>query len=270
MKRNSYEFSTAIGNILFAAKCASPEGCTELGSALGHHGAKICRLKRFPPVIESWMNISERRDEQLVEQLKQGDERVLAELFSQHRDRLWRMVNFRLDRRLGGRVDADDILQEAYLDAARIHHYLEDPSKSFFVWLRLVVSQTMIDIHRRHLGAKMRNAEREVSMNRPAYTQATSVCLAAQLLGAMTSPSQAAVKAEMTRQLEEALETMDPIDQEVLALRHFEELTNSEVAESLGIQQKAASIRYVRAVSRLKDVLKRVPGFFDSQGRGHG
>ncbi len=209
-------------------------------------------------------------DDQLISRLERGDELALADLFSRHRDRLWRMVNFRLDRRLAGRVDADDVLQEAYLDAAqRIHHYLEDSSKSLFVWLRLVVSQTMIDIHRRHLGAQMRNAEREVSMNRPAYTQATSVCLAAQLLGAMTSPSQAAVKAEMTKQVEEALEGMDPIDQEVLALRHFEELTNSEVAESLGIQQKAASIRYVRAVSRLKDVLKRVPGFFDSQGQSH-
>jgi len=216
------------------------------------------------------MSNSDGLTEQLVDRLQQGDAHALAELFSRHRERLWRMVNFRLDRRLGGRVDADDVLQEAYLDAAqRVHHYLEDPSRSFFVWLRLVVSQTMIDIHRRHLGAQMRNAGREVSMNRPAYTQATSVCLAAQLLGAMTSPSQAAVKAEMTKQIEEALEAMDPIDQEVLALRHFEELTNSEVAESLGIQQKAASIRYVRAVARLKDVLKRIPGFFDSQGTSH-
>jgi RNA polymerase sigma-70 factor, ECF subfamily len=217
------------------------------------------------------MSSTDRLEEQLVDRLAQGDEHALAELFSRHRNRLWRMVNFRLDRRLNGRVDADDVLQEAYLDAAqRVQHYLEDTSKSFFVWLRLVVSQTMIDIHRRHLGAQMRSAEREVSMNRPAYTQATSACLAAQLLGAITSPSQAAVKAEMTKQLEEALESMDSIDQEVLALRHFEELTNSEVAESLGIQQKAASIRYVRAVARLKDVLKRVPGFFDSQGTSHG
>lgn len=108
----------------------------------------------------------------------------------------------------------------------------------------------------------MRDINREVSMNRQPYPQATSVCLAAQLLGSMTSPSQAAVKAEMTRQLEEAIEAMDHIDQEVLALRHFEELSNSEVAEVLGIQQKAASIRYVRAVARLKDVLKRIPGFF--------
>ena len=63
--------------------------------------------------------------------------------------------------------------------------------------------------------------------------------------------------------LEKAIESMEPIDQEVLALRHFEELTNSEVAEVLGIQQKAASIRYIRAVARLKDVLERMPGFFE-------
>jgi RNA polymerase sigma-70 factor (ECF subfamily) len=212
------------------------------------------------------MTDSEETQDALLGRLIAGNEHVLGELFALHRERLWRMVNFRLDRRLLGRVDADDILQEAYLDAAqRVHHFLEDPSKSFFVWLRLVVTQTMIDIHRRHLGAQMRDANREISMNRPAYTQATSACLAAKLLGSMTSPSQAAVKAEMARQLEEALEAMDTIDQEVLALRHFEELTNSEVAEVLGIQQKAASIRYVRAVARLKDVLQRVPGFFDPQ-----
>lgn len=206
-----------------------------------------------------------------LERLEQSDGTALAELFSQHRERLWRMVNFRIDKRLSGRVDADDILQEAYLDAAqRVHHYLEDTSRSFFVWLRLVVSQTMVDVHRRHLGAQMRDINREVSMNRPAYTQATSICLAAQLLGSMTSPSQAVQKAEMTRQLEEALEKMDPIDQEVLALRHFEELTNSEVAEVLNIQQKAASIRYVRAIARLKEVLKRIPGFFDTQGATDG
>lgn len=189
---------------------------------------------------------------------------ALADYYSQHRERLWRMVNFRLDKRLVGRVDADDVLQEAYLDAAqRMHHYLDDPSMSFFVWLRLVVKQTLIDIHRRHLGAQMRDANREVSMHVGGYSQATSISLAAHLLGSFTSPSQLAVKDEMVKQLEDAIEKMDPIDQEILALRHFEELTNSEVAEVLSIQQKAASIRYVRAVARLKDVLAKVPGFFD-------
>ncbi len=200
----------------------------------------------------------------MLDRLQTDGEQALADFYSQHRERLWRMVNFRLDKRLVGRVDADDVLQEAYLDAAqRMHHYLDDPSMSFFVWLRLVVKQTLIDIHRRHLGAQMRDASREVSMHVGGYSQATSISLAAHLLGSFTSPSQLAVKDEMVKQLEAAIEKMDPIDQEILALRHFEELTNSEVAEVLSIQQKAASIRYVRAVARLKDVLAKVPGFFD-------
>jgi RNA polymerase sigma-70 factor (ECF subfamily) len=174
------------------------------------------------------------------------------------------MVNFRLDRRLCGRVDADDVLQEAYLDAAqRINHYLSKPSMSFFVWLRQIVLQTMIDLHRQHLGAQMRDAAREVSLHRGGYPQATSISLAAHLLGNLTSPSQAAMREEVSRQLEKALEAMSTIDREVLALRHFEELTNGEVAEVLGIQQKAASIRYVRAIARLKDILVQIPGFFD-------
>jgi len=210
------------------------------------------------------MNPTVSPDDSTDERLRSGGEAALAELFSQHRERLWRMVNFRLDRRLIGRVDADDVLQETYLDAAqRLHHYLEDPSMSFFVWLRLVAKQTLIDTHRRHLGAQMRDANREVSMHVEGYSQATSVSLAARLLGSFTSPSQVAVKDETVKQLEAAIENMDPIDQEVLALRHFEELTNSEVAEVLGIQQKAASIRYVRAVARLKDVLAKIPGFLE-------
>jgi RNA polymerase sigma-70 factor (ECF subfamily) len=160
-------------------------------------------------------------------------------------------------------MDADDILQEAYVDAAqRIEHYTQDPSKSFYIWLRLIVTQTMVDAHRRHLGTKKRDVRREQKKHH-AYPEATSVSLARRLIGSIATPSQAAVKAEALQQLEQALEQMDPIDQEVLALRHFEELTNTEVAEVLGIQQKAASIRYVRAIARLKEVLAKVPGFFD-------
>ena len=111
----------------------------------------------------------------------------------------------------------------------------------------------------------MRDAAREVSLHRGGYPQATSISLAAHLLGSLTSPSQAAMREEVSRQLEEALESMSAIDHEVLALRHFEELTNCEVAEVLGIQQKAASIRYVRAIARLKDILVRIPGFFEEK-----
>lgn len=206
-----------------------------------------------------------------LERLRSGDERVLAKLFSVHRDRLWRMVSFRLDTRLAGRVDADDILQEAYLAAAqRLNHYLAEPDKSFFIWLRLIVNQTLIDVHRRHLGVKARDIQREIAWQPAAGPQSTSVALAAQLLGSLTSPSQAAVRAETALQLEQAIGAMDRIDQEVLALRHFEELSNSEVAEVLGIQQKAASIRYVRALARLKDILEKIPGFFAPRQDPHG
>ena len=121
---------------------------------------------------------------ELITRLKGGDQQALAKLYSQHRPRLWRMVHFRLDPRLRGRVDADDILQEGFLAAVdRVHHFQEGSSTSFFIWLRLVVSQTLIDVHRRHLGVQMRDAAREVSIHGRRNLQATSVSLAAQLLG---------------------------------------------------------------------------------------
>jgi RNA polymerase sigma-70 factor, ECF subfamily len=203
---------------------------------------------------------------ELVARLKGGDQQALAELYSRNRPRLWRMVHFRLDPRLRGRVDADDILQEGYLAAVeRVQHFQDDSSTSFFVWLRLILGQTLIDVHRRHLGTQMRDAGREISIHGHRSPQATSVSLAAQLLGQFTSPSGAAVRDEVSRQLEQAVDAMNPIDREVLVLRHFEELTNGEVAEVLEIQPKAASIRYVRAVGRLREILSQLPGFSEEE-----
>jgi RNA polymerase sigma-70 factor (ECF subfamily) len=213
------------------------------------------------------MSSTETTPGELLDRVKLGDERALAELFSNERDRLWRMVQARLDRRLRGRVDPDDILQEAYLDATRrIAHFANEPTMSFFLWLRLIVGQTLVDVHRRHLDTRMRDAGRDVSIARGAAPGASSASLAGQLVAHMTSPSHAAMRAEMEAQLGLAIDSLDPIDREVLVLRHFEELTNGEVAETLGIQVKAASIRYVRAVARLKAILVRLPGFGDDMG----
>ena len=197
------------------------------------------------------------------EGLVRAEPAALAEAFAVHRPRLWRMVNFRLDRRLAGRVDADDVLQEAYLAAAkRIEYYAAGGFNSPFLWLRVIVQQTMIDIHRRHLVAQSRDAGREVAIF-ATYPQATSETMAIHLVGDWTSPSQAAVRVEMVDKVQAAIATMNPVEQEVLALRHFEELTNAEVAQTLGIEPKAASLRYVRALRRLKDILAELPGAGD-------
>jgi RNA polymerase sigma-70 factor (ECF subfamily) len=194
--------------------------------------------------------------------LRQQPEDVLAAEFGRYRNRLWKMVSFRLDPRVAGRVEPDDVLQEAWIAAVqRVPHFLEHETLTMFVWLRLIVGQTIIDIHRHHLGTQMRDAYREVSFNNAALAQSTSASIAARLLASVSSPSQAAMRSELAGQLRTALEAMDPIDREVLALRHFEELTNSEVAEVLDIQQKAASIRYVRAVKRLGKILEQWPEF---------
>jgi RNA polymerase sigma-70 factor (ECF subfamily) len=203
-------------------------------------------------------------NEDLCRRIEHGDEKALAVLFERHRERLWRIVNFRLDHRLQGRVDPDDVLQESFLAAAqRIGHFKSFESRSPFLWLRLIVNQTLIEAHRQHLGARMRDAGREIAIEGYAYPQATSVSLAIHLIGSMTSPSRVAMRGELLERVEKAIDAMETIDQEVLALRHFEELTNSEVAEVLKIQPKAASIRYIRAVQRLKTILSSVPGFFE-------
>lgn len=191
-----------------------------------------------------------------------GDVKALARLFDQQRDRLWKIVSFRLDPRLNRRVDPDDVLQEAYIAAAqRLAHF--DGSISPFLWLRLMVMQTVVDVHRRHLGAQARSAQREIAWQGPGDASASGHSLAEFFVASLTSPTQAALRGELSKQLVAALETMEPIDREVLMLRHFEELSNNEVAAVLGIQPKASSIRYVRAIQRLKDILVKIPGVLE-------
>lgn len=199
----------------------------------------------------------------LVHSLKNGDKQALGELFSQYQGRLERMVDMQLDRRLKGRIDAADILQEAYIDAEnRIQHYLNlgDDTVPFYVWLRRITGQTMIDVHRRHLGAKMRDAGREVKLQGGGDSRASALSLADLLVGQLTSPSQGAMRAELLEEVASTLETLQPIDREILTLRHFEELSNSEAAAVLEIEPAAASVRYVRALKRLKQALPHLLG----------
>ncbi len=208
------------------------------------------------PMPEDSDNIPE-----LLGRLERDGPHALLTEFSRHRERLRRMVDFRLDTRLRSRVSASDVLQEAYIDALkRLPHFQADPAVPFFVWLRTVTIQRLIDVHRKHLGAQARDAAKEVGLGFGGAIEASSEKMA-EMIGNLTSPSEVAQRGEIMAHVREAIDRLDPMDREVLALRHFEELSNQEVASILGIQAAAASKRYVRAIERLKDSLDRLPGF---------
>jgi RNA polymerase sigma-70 factor (ECF subfamily) len=200
-------------------------------------------------------------DLDLVQRARAGDPDAVNDIFTRHRDRLRRMVELRLDWRLQARLDASDVIQEAYLDIVRkLPDYLQQPDVPLFLWLRLVVGERLCGLRRHHLGVHMRDAGREVSLYRHAMPTASSAALAAQLLGQHTSPSNAAVRAERILRVQEALNALEPIDREILSLRHCEQLTRAEAAGALGIEEAAAAQRYVRALKRLKIVLAEMPG----------
>lgn len=193
-----------------------------------------------------------------------GDAAAADALLAPYRGQLQRMAELRLDRRLRGRVDADDIVQETLVEAVRrLPDYVKKPDMSFPVWLRFLAGQKVVDALRHHLGVQQRDASLDVSLYRGPMPEASSASLASLLLGHATSPSQAAVRIETQLQVQEVLNGMDPIDREVLVLRHFEHLDNNQVAELLGIRKSAASKRYVAALKRLRQILSQMPGFED-------
>lgn len=193
----------------------------------------------------------------LLDRATQGCAQALGELLLRYEERLLRVVAFRMDSRLKARIDPGDVVQETFLEATRrFPAYAEDYPMPFFLWLRFLAVQKLTELHRRHLGVKARDLQREVSIYAGPTPPATSAVLAAQLLGKFTSPSEAAMRVELKLRLEEKLNEMETLDREVLALRHFEQLSNSEAAGVLGINESAASNRYVRALRRLREAME--------------
>jgi RNA polymerase sigma-70 factor (ECF subfamily) len=200
----------------------------------------------------------------LLRRAVEGDQAALADLLSPYRGRLKRMVRIRLNPRLQGRVDDSDVVQDALLEASqRLAEYLKGSGMPFFLWLRHITGRKLIDVHRRHLGRQKRDPCLEVSLHRGGWPLASCTSLAEQLLGRLSSPSQAAIKAEVRQRVQDALNSLEPLDREVLAMRHFEQLSNVETATALGIGKSAASSRYLRALKRLKDILASIPGLLE-------
>jgi RNA polymerase sigma-70 factor (ECF subfamily) len=200
----------------------------------------------------------------LSERAAGGDLEAWGALLARHRERLQSALAFQLNPRVRGRLDEADVVQEAFIVAtARRAEFFGQSSQPLFLWLRWIVGNTLLELHRHHLGAQMRDATREVSGRRHARGDGandTDEALVAQLSAGATGPATAAGRAEVEARVREALAQMEPIDREVLALRHFEQLTNVEAAQVLGIQEKAAAKRYVRALDRLREALSDMPG----------
>ena len=195
--------------------------------------------------------------------LRERGEEGLAEHFSAFQPRLKQIIRFRLDRRLLARVSESDVIQDTYVRAAkRIDHFLDQPDLPFFVWLRLEVQQKLHELHRFHLGAAKRDARAEVNLAPANHNHGqTSMCLAHHLAAQITSPSLVVQREEQLEFLKRALDEMNETDREVIALRHFEELSNVETAKVLGLQPSAASKRYLRALKRVGEILKEAQQF---------
>jgi RNA polymerase sigma-70 factor (ECF subfamily) len=207
------------------------------------------------------MNDESSEAKRLLGQRAPDDPKRFGALLEQSRPRLHRMIALRLDPRLHGRIDPSDVIQETYLEAtARLAEYVQNPTMPFFLWLRFLAGQKLVTLHRHHLGRQMRDVGREVALYRGGLPETTSAALAAQLLGHEARPSEAAIRAELKIRLQEALNTMDPLDREILALRHFEQLSLAETAQELGLTESGACRRHLRALKRLKEILSNLPG----------
>jgi len=207
------------------------------------------------------VTVNDDQTQDLMTRAARGDGLAWDRLLSQHRSRLRRVVASRMDPRLRGRIDPSDVLQEAYLDAARrLPEYVGEPTMPFFLWLRFLVGQRILEQHRRHLDRKARDVNREARFCRKVFPATTTHDLAAALMDRLSTPSRAAIRKERSKRLQQALESLEPIDREILVLRHFEQLTNGETAEVLELDKSAASKRYARALVRLKDALRELPG----------
>ena len=194
-----------------------------------------------------------------------GDLTAWGALLAAHQERLAQLVAFRLDRRLCRRIDPSDVVQESFVSAtARRAEFFAQSTQPLFLWLRWMVGNTLLELHRHHLGVQMRDARRETLSARPGSNDAgddnTRGALIAQLTAGVTGPATAVARADIKARLNAAMDRMDAIDREVLALRHFEQLTNAEAAQVLGIQERAAAKRYLRALERLREVLADMPG----------
>ncbi|MCA8950878.1 MAG: sigma-70 family RNA polymerase sigma factor [Planctomycetes bacterium] len=205
------------------------------------------------PAVLAAVMVNPEEPADLCRRLAAGSESALAEAFARYRPRMERVVRLRLHPALLARLDPEDVVQEAFLAAEKRRSAFDaDRATSVWVWLRLVLAQTLVDLQRAHFGHK-RNAARDSPLG--GLPGGSSGSLSQRLAASITPPSSAAARAELQTRVHAMLSEMDPVDRELLVLRHFEDATNREAAELLGLPPSTASDRYLRALQRLRAAL---------------
>ncbi|TWU23333.1 RNA polymerase sigma factor CnrH [Novipirellula galeiformis] len=204
---------------------------------------------------------SDDKTETLLIAAKQGDVDAVNRLLERHRVSVRRLVEMRLDRKVQRRVDVSDVVQDVLLEASgRLEKYLDDPAMAFHLWIRQIAWDRIIDTYRRHRVSAKRNMDREQAMVIPAGQDQSSVELAAQLWDPGPTPAAAATQREIATKVEAAIEQLGEQDREMILMRHYEHLSNLEIAEVLGVNPPAASMRYLRAIRRLRELLENESG----------
>ncbi len=194
--------------------------------------------------------------QQLLELARQGDASAVDRVLARHRAAVRRMIQLRMDPALGRRVDASDIVQEVLIEAhRRLQKYLKSPTMPFHLWLRQMAKDRLIDAHRRHRVAARRSLDREQPLDIRLPRDQSTRNLTLQLCDRQLTPAAAATWRELKRRFEQACRSLEPLDQEIVLMRHFEQLSNSETALALGLSPQAASMRYLRAMRRLRELL---------------
>lgn len=192
----------------------------------------------------------------LLANARLGDRAAVNRLLERHRNSLRKLVQLRLDRKIAQRVDASDVVQDVLLEAnTRLQDYLSDPRLPFHLWLRQLAKDRMIDMYRRHRGAQRRSLDREQSMTSPQFSDQSGLDLMGQLADQELTPAAASIRKELEARFVVALDQLEEEDREIVMMRHFEQLGNSEVAEVLGLSAAAAGMRHLRALRKLRAIL---------------
>ncbi len=194
--------------------------------------------------------------QEMIQAAQQGDASATDRLLDRHRTALRQMIDLRLDRRIRQRVDASDIVQDVLIEAnRRLKDYLNDPAMPFHLWLRHMALDRIIDAHRRHRGSAKRSVDREQSLVALGGMDRSTMELASLLADGRATPAAAATMRELQTRFEAAICDLNEQDQEIILMRHFEHLSNQEAALALELTEPAASMRYLRAMRRLREIL---------------